>query len=96
MSNDLLTVSEVAIKLNITETYTRKLLRDKLIKGVKLGGEWRVNRKDVNNYLGVEVDSKEVLKEVYIKELEGKIKALETQINAFKSIMHSVNLVIGA
>lgn len=95
MSNDLLTIPEIAIKLNITESYTRKLLRDKVIQGVKLGGEWRVHRKEMNKYLGVNSDSKEVKQEVYIKELEGKINTLETKITAFKSVMNSVNSIIG-
>ncbi|MDU4479721.1 helix-turn-helix domain-containing protein [Clostridium sp.] len=95
------TVHEVAEKLGVTEAYVRELLNrgkiDKTIKlrGTKIGKEWRIDSKSINEYLGIEIDEKEYKKDLYIKELEGKVKALEIKIKSFKTVADSLNQIIG-
>lgn len=95
------TVKEAAEKIGVTEAYIREILNrgqhDKTIKlkGTKIGKEWRVNSQSINDYLGINVDEESYKKDLYIKELEGKLKSLETQILAFKSVASSLNNIIG-
>lgn len=95
------TVREAAEKLGVTPEYVREILNrsqhDKSIKlkGTKIGKEWRIISKSINDFLGINVDEESYKKDLYIKELEGKVKSLETQILAFKSIASSLNNVIG-
>lgn len=95
------TVKEVAEKLGVTEAYVRELLNrtqyDKSIKlkGTKVGKEWRIDPKSINEYLGIDIDEESYKKDLYIKELEGKVRSLETQILAFKSVASSLNNIIG-
>ncbi len=94
------TVKEASEKLGVTEAYVREILNraqyDKSIKlkGTKIGKEWRVDSKSINEFLGINIDEKDYKKDVYIKELEGKVKTLETQIQAFKSVASSLNNII--
>lgn len=96
------TVPEVSEKLGVTEAYVRELLNrakvDKNIKlrGTKIGKEWRIDTKSVNEYLGINVDEKEYKKDLYIKELEGKVKTLEMKIKSFQTIANSLNQIISA
>lgn len=95
------TVKEAAEKIGVTEAYIREILNkgqyDKSIKlkGTKIGKEWRVNSQSINEFLGINIDEESYKKDLYIKELEGKLKSLETQILAFKSVASSLNNIIG-
>ena len=57
-----LTTDETADYLGVTPAYVRELLNrgqyDSSIKlkGTKCGKEWRIDRKSVNDYLGIEID----------------------------------------
>lgn len=94
------TVKEASEKLGVTEAYVREILNraqyDKSIKleGTKVGKEWRINPKSINEYLGIDIDEKDYKKDLYIKELEGKVRTLETQIQAFKQVASSLNNII--
>lgn len=94
------TVEETAERLGITKSYTRELLNrsqydDSIkLKGTKIGKEWRVDSKSINDFLGINVDEEDYKKDLYIKELEGRLKTLETQVQAFKSIAISLNNII--
>ena len=46
------TIEEVAKKLQITENTLRRLLRNKKIKGLKVGKEWRIKEIDLDEFLG--------------------------------------------
>lgn len=95
------TVPEAAQQLGVTNEYVRELLNraqyDKSIKlkGTKVGREWRLDPKSINDFLGINVDEESYKKDLEIVELKGKIKSLETQILAFKSVTSSLNNIIG-
>ncbi|NFO05301.1 helix-turn-helix domain-containing protein [Clostridium botulinum] len=95
------TVSEAAQQLGVTNEYVRELLNralvDKSIKlrGTKIGKEWRIDPKSVNDFLGINVDEESYKKDLYIKELEGKIKTYEVQVNSFKTLASTLQQLIG-
>lgn len=100
-SKDWSTVNEAAEKTGHTPAYIRELLikaqydNSIKLKGVKCGKEWRINSKSVNEYLGINIDEERYKKDLYIKELEGKINAYEIQFEAFKQVAGSLNNIIG-
>ena len=56
------------------------------LKGTKCGKEWRIDRKSVNDYLGIEIDENNYKKDLYIKELEGKVELYKTKLKAFEAL----------
>lgn len=91
----MLSVEEFSQKANITVTYARQLLREGKIRGIKLGKEWRVDNKEVDIYLGITTDIEIVRKDMYIKELETKLKNYEMQINTFRNIVGTLGHIVG-
>ena len=96
-----LTTEEAAKKTGHTPAFIREILNraqyDKSIKlrGTKCGKEWRIDEKSVNEYLGITVDEEGYKKDLYIKELEGKVKAYEIKLNAFEALAMTLQNLIG-
>ena len=96
-----LTTDETADYLGVTPAYVRELLNrgqyDSSIKlkGTKCGKEWRIDRKSVNDYLGIEIDENNYKKDLYIKELEGKVKLYETKLQAFEVLAVTLQGLVG-
>jgi hypothetical protein len=97
-----LTTEEVAEKTGHNAAYIRELLNraqyDKRIKlrGNKCGKEWRINAKSVDEYLGISIDEKDYKKDLYIKELEGKVRAYEIKISAFETLATTLQGLIAS
>lgn len=47
----LLTVEEVASNLKISPKIIRKWLRDGMLSGIKLGRVWRIDEKDLEEFI---------------------------------------------
>ena len=96
-----LNTDEAAECIGTSPAYVRELLNraehDKTIKlkGTKCGKEWRINAKSVNEYLGISFDEESYKKDLYIKELEGKVKAYEIKISAFETLAITLQGLIG-
>ena len=84
-----------------TSAYIRELLNraqyDNSIKlkGTKCGKEWRIDSKSVNYYLGISIDENNYKKDLYIKELEGKVKLYETKLQAFETLAVTLQGLVG-
>ena len=95
------TVVETAQYTGLTPAYVRELLNrgqyDSSIKlkGTKCGKEWRIDRKSVNDYLGIEIDENDYKKDVYIKELEGKVELYKTKLQAFEALAVTLQGLLG-
>ena len=100
-NKDWSTTEEVAKRTGHTPAYIREILNraqyDKSIKlrGTKCGKEWRIDSKSVDEYLGLEVSKEDYKKDLYIKELEGKVKAYEIKIQAFETLAVTLQGLIG-
>ncbi|WP_243184363.1 helix-turn-helix domain-containing protein [Clostridium beijerinckii] len=68
--------------------------RQKKLKTSKINGNYYFTRTAWNEYLGIETNDERLKKDLEIAELKGKIKSLETQIQAFKSVASSLNHII--
>lgn len=95
------TVKEAAKRLGVSECFTRELLNraqiDKSIKlrGTKVGKEWRLDPKSIDEYLGIERSEEDYKKDLRIKELEGQVKAYEVKIRAFETLAITLQGLIG-
>lgn len=67
-------IDEVATMIGTTIQYTRELCRNHSLKAKKVGKEWIINKKDVENYLGITTSEDDYKKDLYIKELEEELK----------------------
>lgn len=47
----LLTVEDVARRLNTSEASVRRWLRNGELIGIQVGGEWRIERADLEDYI---------------------------------------------
>lgn len=95
IQKEMLSVEEFSQKANITITYTRQLLRERKIEGIKIGKEWRIYQQEANKYLGIVGDSKSMEMQLYIKELEAKVKNFEMQISTFRNIVGTLENIVG-
>lgn len=95
MEKEMLTVEEFSNMANISLAHTRQLLREKKIKGLKVGKEWRILKEDANSYLGILTDVKMIEKEIYIKDLEAKLKSYEMKIATFRNIVGTLENIVG-
>lgn len=95
------TTEEAAERIGVSSGYVRELLNraqyDKTIKlkGTKCGKEWRVLNKSIDEFLGIEVSKEDYKKDLYIKELEGKVKAYEIKLNAFEALAITLQGLLG-
>lgn len=87
-----LTVDEAGKVLGIHPITLRNKLITKEIPAKKVGREWRILKKDINNILGI--TSEETDKDKYILLLEEKIKYLESQVKSFKKIAETLTEII--
>jgi excisionase family DNA binding protein len=55
MDQEVMTVEDVAKYLRLTRITVYKLLKEGKIHGYRIGGSWRVNKKDLLKMMGKEV-----------------------------------------
>ena len=85
---------EVAAMINKPITTVTNEIRKGNIKAIKSGKEYLIEKREVDRYLGIETNDESLKKDLKIKELEGKIKSYEIQIQAVKGIVGSLESVI--
>ena len=96
-----LTTDETAEYLGVTPAYVRELLNRSQydssikLKGTKCGKEWRIDRNSVNDYLGISIDENNYKKDLYIKELEGKVELYKTKLKAFEALAVTLQGLLG-
>ena len=88
-------VAEVAQMIGKPPSTVRNEIRLGKIKATKSGVEYLISKTEVDKYLGIETNDESLKKDLEIVQLKGKIKSLETQIQAFKSVANSLNNIIG-
>jgi len=54
MSNDILTLKEVAEYLKLAEKTAYRLAAEGKLPGFKVGGSWRFKREDIQNWIEVQ------------------------------------------
>ncbi|MBS6601536.1 MAG: helix-turn-helix domain-containing protein [Clostridium sp.] len=94
MKTDLLGTDEVAAELKKSRQFVQGEIRKKKLKAVKVGREFKVSRKDLNLYMGVDNSLEQLKQEIYIKELEAKVKHLEFVLNAVRSNLQNLSDVV--
>ena len=89
-------VNEVAEKLGKSPNTIREQIRLGNIKTTgKCGKNYLIPKREVDRLLGIETDDESLKKDLEIERLKGRVKSLETQIQAFKSVAVSLNNIVG-
>lgn len=96
ITNDktVLRMKEISEKYNIPVTRLTLAVRQGKLKAVKSGKEYIVTLNEIHRYLGIETTSEGLEKELYIKELESRIKSYEIQLMAIKNCVGMIDKVI--
>ncbi len=95
MEKQWMSCEEFAQKAGLSTGYVRELCvigkkdKENGIIAEKLGRAWRIPITEFNRKLNIEKQEKSLEREVYIKELEQKIKNLELQISTIKNLVLS-------
>ena len=90
MSNVVVTIKEAALRIKVSEANVRQLIKEKKIAAKKVGKEWRIPSDEIDRLLGINTDVEHFKKDIYIKELEGKVKNYEVQFKAFKNMVSTL------
>lgn len=93
MEKQWINCKEFTEKAGLSVGYVRELCvigkkdKENGIVAEKLGKAWRIPITEFNRKLNIEIQEKNLEKEVYIKELEQKVKNLELQISTIKNLV---------
>ena len=88
-------VNEVAEMIGKPASSVRNEIRLGRLKAKKSGVEYLIEKTEVDRYLGIETDDESLKKDLEIEKLRGQVKALQTKIEAFKSVANSLKNIIG-
>ncbi len=94
MEKAMITIKEFAMKSGLTEDHVRALLRDGRLKGIKAGKEWRISSVEADSFLGIKDSAQSFHRDLYIKDLERKVRSYEVQLCALKNTINSLNEII--
>lgn len=93
-------VDEFAELTGNTVAYIRELCnltdKDKGIRATKCGKTWRIPKSERDRKLGIETDEDSYKKEIYIKNLEIKLKEYEVKFNAMENLLKSATNVLNS
>lgn len=87
-------IKEISSKYNIPVTRLTLAVRQGKLKAVKSGKEYLITLNEVHRYLGIETTSESLEKELYIRELESRIKNYEIQLMAIKNCIGMIDKVV--
>lgn len=90
----ILKLKEISEKYDIPVTRLTLAIRQGKLKANKLGKEYIVTLDEVYRYLGIETTSQGMERELYIKELENKIKNYEIQMTTLRSCISMMNSLV--
>lgn len=91
MGSVMLSIKDFSKKANLSEAHVRTLLNNGKLIGVKIGKEWRISIQEANKFLGIRYDNESFQKDLYIKDLEKKVKAYEVQLSALKNTINTLS-----
>ncbi|WP_297420555.1 helix-turn-helix domain-containing protein [Clostridium sp.] len=90
----ILKLKEISEKYDIPINRLTSLIRQGKLKAVKSGKEYVVTLTEIHRYLGIETTSESLERELYIKELESKIKNYEILMESIKNCVSMIDNVI--
>ena len=90
----IMNLKEISEKYDIPVNRLTSLIRQGKLKAVKSGKEYIVTLNEIHKYLGIETSSESLERELYIKELESKIKNYEIQLMTIKNCIGMIENVV--
>lgn len=90
----ILKLKEISEKYDIPVNRLTSAIRQGKLKAVKSGNEYVVTLSEIHKYLGIETTSESLEREIYIKELESKIKNYEILMDSIKNCVTMIDNVV--
>lgn len=90
----ILKLKDISEKYDIPVNRLTSLIRQGRLKAVKSGKEYVVTLTEIHRYLGIETTSEGLEKELYIKELESKLKNYEILMESIKNCVTMIDNVV--
>lgn len=90
----ILKLKDISEKYDIPVNRLTSSIRQGKLKAVKSGKEYVVTLTEIHRYLGIETTSESLERELYIKELESKIKNYEIQMRTLKNCISMMENVV--
>ncbi|AQR98150.1 helix-turn-helix domain-containing protein [Clostridium saccharoperbutylacetonicum] len=90
----ILKLKEISEKYDIPVNRLTSAIRQGKLKAVKSGNEYVVTLSEIHKYLGIETTSESLERELYIKELESKIKNYEILMESIKNCVVMIDNVV--
>lgn len=90
----VLKLKEIQERYDVPVNRLTSLIRQGKLKAVKSGKEYVVTLTEIHRYLGIETTSESLEREIYIKELESKIKNYEIQMKTLKNCLSMMENVV--
>lgn len=87
-------LKEISEKYDIPVTRLTLAVRQGKLKAVKSGKEYVVTLTEIHRYFGIETTSESLEKELYIKELESKIKNYEIQMSTLRNCINMMESLV--
>lgn len=88
-------LKEISIKYDIPVSRLTLAIRQGKLKANRVGKEYIVTIDELYRYLGIETTSQGMERELYIKELENKVKNYEIQMATLKNCISMMdNLIV--
>lgn len=87
----ILKLKEISEKYDIPVNRLTSAIRQGKLKAVKSGNEYVVTLTEIHSYLGIETTSESFEREIYIKELESKIKNYEILMESIKNCVTMID-----
>lgn len=90
----ILTLKDISDKYDMPVNRLTSLIRQGKLKAVKSGKGYVVTLTEIHRYLGIETTSESLERELYIKELESKIKNYEILMESIKNCVSMIDNVV--
>lgn len=90
----IMNLKNISEKYDIPVTRLTLAIRQGKLKAVKSGKEYIVTLNEIHKYLGIETSSESLERELYIKELESRIKNYEIQMGSLRNCIIMMENVV--
>lgn len=90
----ILKLKEISEKYDIPVNRLTLAIRQGKLKAVKSGNEYVVALTEIHRYLGIETTSESLERELYIKELENKVKNYEMKISTLENCVNMIKNIL--
>lgn len=97
MNKDVILKVKDAAKISgKNEDFIRAEIRKGNLPAIKRGTEWIIQKKELDKYLGIEINDESIAKDIKIMELEKELQIYKTKVITLEGLIKTANSVIAS